>query len=191
MNRKDLVEKIKDKKVQDYSLTIIFFILFAFFVFFAIRPNVLTAFNLRKELAELRLKDKQFEDTILKIIEYQTILSANRDNFYLLDEALPKTPQVYKVIDDVSETASASSVITTRISAEEIPIFGEKNNVRMKSYAVTMSASASTDSLKAFIVNLPKQRRLKSIKNLDITRDAKSGDGSKYNVRFIIEGYYL
>lgn len=190
MNRKDIVDKIKDKKVQDYTLTIVFFIMFAFFVFFAIRPNILTAFNLRKELSELRLKDKQFEDTILKIVEYQSILAANRDNFFLLDEALPETPQIYKVIDDVRKTASASSVIASRINVEEINLQGLKKNPRKKSYIVTMDATASTQELKLFIKNLSTQRRLKTIKNLDITRDDKA-EGQKYNVQFVVEGFYL
>lgn len=188
MNRKDIVEKIKNKKVQDYTLTIIFFVIFAFFVFFAIRPNVLTAFNLRKELAELRLKDRQFEDTILKIVEYQSILAQNRDSFYLLDEALPASPQVYKVVDDVRQSASASSIVASRINVEEINLQGGKKSTTMKSYVITLDASADTKDLKAFIANLSNQRRLKSIKNLDITLDENT---SKYRVRFIVEGFYL
>lgn len=191
MNRQDIVNKIKNKKVQDYTLTIVFFVIFSFFVFFAIRPNLLTAFNLRKELAELRLKDKQFEDTIIKIVEYQSILEQNRDRFYLLEEALPQSPQVYKVIDDVRKTASSSSMVASRINVEEIPIQTTQKNSNRKSYVVTMDAAGTTSQLRGFLATLTNQRRLKSIKNLDIARDENNPSSNQFKLRFIIEGFYL
>lgn len=190
MTKKEFLDRVRDKKVQDYTLTIIFFLLFAFFVFFAIRPNLLTAFNLRRELAELRLKDKQFEDTILKIVEYQATLANNRDNFYLLDEALPQQPQIYKVVDDIRKTASESSMVATRINVEEVDVQNVKKNNRIKSYAVSLDTAGSSQDLKNFINNLYQQRRLKYIRDLDIARNVDNPEG-KYIVRFTLEGLYL
>ena len=55
MDRKKILELLKQKQVQDYTFSIAFFLVFSFFVIFAIRPNLITAFSLQKELEELKL----------------------------------------------------------------------------------------------------------------------------------------
>jgi Tfp pilus assembly protein PilO len=190
MTRKEFIDKItKNKKVKDYTLTIFFFLIFAFFVFFAIRPNIVTAFNLQKELQDLKVKDRKYEQTLFNIVNYQAVLETNRDNFFLLDEAVPSNPQVYKVIDDLRVSASASGVLTSRFDVSEVQLTKDKKQRKMQAYKISLETTSDINQVKGFIENFMSQRRLKTIDSLSITPDNRTENSFK--IQMIIEGYYL
>lgn len=190
MTRKEFIDKItKNKKVKDYTLTIIFFIIFAFFVFFAIRPNIVTAFNLQKELQDLKVKDRKYEQTLFNIVNYQAVLETNRDNFFLLDEAVPANPQVYKVVEDLRSSASASGVLTSRFDVNKVPLTKDKKQKKMQAYQVSLETTSDIQVIKSFIEHFMGQRRLKTIESVTITPDNKSEN--QFKIQMIVEGHYL
>ncbi len=190
MTRKEFIDKItKNKKVKDYTLTIFFFLIFAFFVFFAIRPNIVTAFNLQKELQDLKVKDRKYEQTLFNIVNYQAVLETNRDNFFLLDEAVPGNPQVYKVIDDLRVSASASGVLTSRFDVSEVQLTKDKKRRKMQAYKISLETTSDINQVKGFIENFMSQRRLKTIESLSITPDNRTDN--RFKIQMIVEGYYL
>src|SRR5215207_9426051 len=103
---KNVTSLLQDQKVKNYSFSIGFFIVFSIFLYFAIRPNLITAFNLQKELQDLKLKNREYEEKILQIVNYQTTIEENRDRFVLLEEAIPPSPNVVKVVEDIKKSAS-------------------------------------------------------------------------------------
>lgn len=119
---------LKDKKIQNYSYNIFFFVVFSFFIIFAIQPNLTTAFRLQKELQDLRLQNKQSEEMILQIVNYQSVMEEYRDNLTVLDEAVPSTPELAKVVDEISKTASASGLIVSSLTIESISFKGTAAN---------------------------------------------------------------
>lgn len=123
LNAEQIIQKLRsNKKIQDYSLVICFFLAFSVFLWFAIRPNLITAFSLQQELTELREKDAHYEEVILSIVEFQSKLENNRDNLYLLDEALPEKPHVYKMVTDIYEVASQSGLRIERMDLQEVEL---------------------------------------------------------------------
>jgi len=128
MNKEKLLELLKDKKIQNYSYHIFFFLAFSFFIIFAIQPNLSTAFRLQKELQDLRLQNKKSEEVILQIVNYQSLMEEYRDSLSVLDEAVPSTPELAKVVDEISKTASDSGLIVKSLTIESIDLKGNSGS---------------------------------------------------------------
>lgn len=127
MDAKAIIEKLTtSNKVKDYSLLIVFFLVFAVFVWFAIRPNLITAFSLQKELEELRERDGHYEEVIASIVEFQTKIETNRQNFFLLDEAVPPKPTVASIIQDIIQAAEESGIPISRLELEEVNVISKQ-----------------------------------------------------------------
>ena len=192
MDRKKILEQFKDQKIQNYSYNIFFFLVFAFFVVFAIRPNLTTAFNLQKELQDLKLKSQEYEAEIQQIVDYQTKVEQYRDQFYLLDEAVPNTPAVAKIVEDVRKSATDSGVILSSIAVEELSIKAAEKQATLKSFGLTVNAQSELVSLQNFLNTLLNQRRIKAIDNVKVTRvQNEDGTSNLFTITMVVKGAYL
>jgi len=192
MDRKKILDQFKDQKIQNYSYNIFFFLIFAFFVGFAIRPNLMTAFNLQKELQDLKLKSQEYEAEIQQIVDYQTKVEQYRDQFYLLDEAVPKTPAIAKVLEDIRQSATDSGVILTSIAVEEVGIKTEEKQGSLKSFGVNINVESEIVMLQNFLNTLINQRRIKIIDNVSITKiQLEEGTSNRFTITMIVKGTYL
>src|SRR3989339_478974 len=144
MNKEKFLALLKDKKVQNYSYNIFFFIVFTFFIIFAIRPNLITAFNLQKELQDLRLKNKQSEEVILQIVNYQSLMEEYRDSLYVLDDAVPSSPKLAQFVEEISQTATDSGLVVQSLTVESIAfkgqVGGDQESIDGSSEAITPQA---------------------------------------------------
>jgi Tfp pilus assembly protein PilO len=188
MDRKHILELLGEKKVQDYSFTVVFFVVFSFFVYFAIRPNLITAFSLQRELQEVKLKNREYEEQILQIVNYQSTIEQYRDKFFLLDEAIPHTPQLAKVIDDVKRSADESGTVLDVLSTEEID-FKEKKDEKLASIKINMTTRSPLSQVELLLRTLMNQRRIKTIDAVSI--NAEETEGGQYTIMLDIQGYYL
>jgi Tfp pilus assembly protein PilO len=199
MDHTSLKDKLLNKKTSDYTFIIAFFLLFSFFVIFAIKPNLETAFRLRKELSELKSLDTNYNDAIAQIVNIQTILTEHRDDIVLLNQALPETPQLSKVISDIKTNADATGVTVRRMDVAELDLKKSKNT-KIKNYILTIETSSDFPSMKAFIDGTFAQRRLKLIKLVDFDKDAAQSQAQAsppaqtttgLHVVMQLEGYFL
>ena len=192
MDRKRILDQLKDQKVQNYSYNIIFFVIFAFFAVFAIRPNLMTAFNLQKELQDLKFKSQEYEAEIQQIVDYQTKVEQYRDQFYLLDEAIPKTPAIAKVLEDIRQSATDSGVILTSIAVEEVSIKTVEKQPSLKSFGLTVNVDGELITLKNFLDTLLNQRRIKAVDNIEITKvRQEEGTSNLFTITMLVKGAYL
>lgn len=193
IDRSKITVILQEEKVQNYSFSIAFFLIFSLFVYFAIRPNLITAFNLEKEKQDLRLLNRQYEEQILQIVNYQSTIEQNRDKMYLLNEALPPSPSVIKVIDDVKQSATDSGIMLTSVAIDSIEFAKDVEQFeQVFNFTITTSGRVQLQQFDAFISNIMNQRRIKSIQNLQITRvqsDQSSED--TYTISMSIIGFYL
>ncbi len=206
MNRSDLVKAVTNQKVQNYSFLVFFFLIFAVFAFFAIRPNLITAFSLQRELDELRLQNDQYEDTIAEIVNYQTLLEQTREDFVLLDQAVPSSPRLYPMVDEIRMAASDSGVLLSDLSISQIQLKGTEDGAGETAAAaaeaegdrprqallVEFTLEASFNEAVTFIEQVFSQRRLKTIINLGMATNQSQENAlrSTYDVRIELEGYY-
>lgn len=186
MDRKKVLELLKEKKVQDYSFNIFFFLVFAIFVGFAIRPNLITAFSLQKELQELKLRNSALEDMILQIVDYQSKIEQYRDKLPLLDDAVPSSPTLAKAVEDVRKTASDSGLLVKSMSVESITFKDATGAGELQNFSLTFQGSATQNQINTFLNAILKQRRLKMFDSLTI-----SNNESEISLNVIIRTYYL
>ncbi len=194
VSKTNITTLLQEKKVQNYSYSIGFFIVFSLFVYFAIRPNLVTAFNLEKEKQTLKEQNKQYEEQILLIVEYQSAIEEYRDSFYLLDEAIPPTADVTKVIDDIRASATESGIALTNITVDPLEFTTDVQQYEeVYNFNITTGGKVQIQQLEAFITTLANQRRIKSIDSLQITRTESDQDNieSQYSINMTIKGYYL
>lgn len=217
MDVKSLVQKIKQsKKTKDYSLLIVFFIIFSVFAWFAIRPNLVTAVTLHTELDELREKDALYEQVIMSIVEFQTKMETNRDNFYLLEEAVPSNPTIYPALTQIFDAAQESGISVIRMDLREVNLVdtgeatasakqssqrsgsqdedeeGQDKNVPQQ-YFLTLDAEANNENVEAFMRTLTNQRRLKLYEDISLSpsKNIISSESAQFRVQFTIKGLYL
>jgi len=184
--------KLLVKKVTDYSYTILFFISFAFFTFFVIRPNILTILSLQEELGRLHILDIGYENVIKKIVDIQSFLEENRSDLYLLDEALPTLPQINKLVDDSQFSASNSGMNLSSMSINKLNLKDTEKKLVRKKIGITLEGGANFIQSKEFITEVMNDRRLKMIQKITFDQDTKQGTtGGTLKLLLEVEGYYL
>lgn len=187
MDKKKLIALLGERKVQDYSFNVLFFLIFSFFLVFAIRPNIITVFTLQQQYQDLRLKNKESEAVIMQIVNYQSLLESYRDKLSLLDEAIPSTPGIAKAVEDVRVTASDSGMIISDLSVEEIVFHDQKGSGTLQTYNITLGSQGTVEQLNTFLMRVVKQRRLKTIEEMGIS----ASPTGETILNFIIKTYYL
>ncbi len=192
MNKAVIKRKLLVKKATDYSYTILFFISFAFFTFFVIRPNILTILTLQEESASLHILDTGYENVIKKIVDIQSFLEENRSDLYLLDEALPNLPQINKLVNDSQFSASNSGLTLTAMSMNKVDLRDTKKSLTRKKISITLEGGANFIQSKDFITAVMNDRRLKMIQQITFDQDITAGSASG-NLKLLleVEGYYL
>ena len=192
MDKDKLLQLLSNKEVRKYGFDITFFVMFSFFLIFAIRPNLITAFSLQKELQDLKIKNKESEAVILQVVNYQSTLEEYRDKIPLLDQAVPSTPTIAQVVDEIRKSASDSGILLHAVSVESIDLKGEQESEvktqqsdAIDSFTVSVNGSASINGANVFLDKLMNQRRLKKIDSVTLTQE-QNGSTS-----IVIIIYYL
>ena len=204
MDKEKLLQLLSNKEVRKYGFDIAFFVIFSFFLIFAIRPNLITAFSLQKELQDLKIQNKESEAVILQVVNYQSTLEEYRDKIPLLDQAVPSTPTVAQVVDEIRKSASDSGILLHAVSVESIDLKGEQESEvqtqqsdaineeptqeatkGINSFSITISGVANINQANVFLDKLMNQRRLKKIDSVTLTQE-ENGSTS-----IVIIIYYL
>jgi Tfp pilus assembly protein PilO len=110
---------IFSKKVQDYTFSVLFFLIFSFSIFFIIRPTLKTLFSLKKQAKDLEEVDQFYDQKIVMIAQVQQFLENNREKLPLLKEAIPDKPNLAKVVDDLNKVSSESGFLFKKIDMGE------------------------------------------------------------------------
>ena len=186
---KEFLEKIFTKKAQDYSFSILFFLILSIFIVFAIRPSLTTAFSLTKEGNDLKVLDNQYELQIGNIINLQSTIEENRDKLYLVDEGISDSPQVNKVIEDIKKAGDSNSIIISSLSIGEVNLT-ELDNKSLQTLKISLEGFGNYENLMAFIKTLFNKRRLETIEKMQIIKEEEDTSGAELKIKMDIQGYY-
>lgn len=192
MNKSVIKRQLLVKKATDYSYTILFFISFAFFTFFVIRPNILTILSLQEEAGKLHILDVGYENVINKIVNIQAFLQENGQDLYLLDEALPTLPKINKLVLDSQFSASSSGMNLSAMSINKVDLRDVEKRKSRRKISITLEGGADFNQSKEFITQIMNDRRLKMIQQITFDQDEKKGSsGAGLRLLLEVEGYYL
>ncbi|MCX7996370.1 MAG: type 4a pilus biogenesis protein PilO [Patescibacteria group bacterium] len=173
-------------------------------MFFAIRPNLVTAFTLQQELEQLRAQDEQYENVILNIVKYQSLIENTRDDFVLLEDAVPDSPEIFNIVRDIRIAATASGLIINELEISQVVLKdtpkdadGDGNiestkNTERQSYTIRFNLPAGFTDVRNFMARLTNQRRLKTVEAIRVNTTTQPGTSSAvFNFSFDVTGYYL
>lgn len=192
MEKSSILKNFFNKKTQDYTYAVAFFFIFSFFIFYVIRPNLISVFEIRSKIDQLNKINSLYREQIDKIIEIQSALEESRDDLVLLKEAIAEKPEVNKVLSDVNVSTEGSKITPERVNIADINLKDKGSTGKLKSFIINMDLKGSFEDTTEFIKKIYDQRRLKLIQELDLTRDEKqSSDSSILKIKLEVEGYYL
>ena len=191
MEKSLIIKMLFSKKTQDYTYAIAFFLIFSFFIFYIIRPNLITVFEINTKIEQLKSINKLYGEQIDKIVEVQASFEDNRDDFFLLKEAIATKPEVNKLLSDVDVASEGSKLTSERIAVSDINLKDKGSINKLKSFVINLNLIGAFDDTIAFINKIYNQRRLKLIPELEFTRGQESSESANLNIRLEIEGYYL
>lgn len=177
-------------RIKDYTFSILFFLIFSFFIFFIIRPTLLTLTFLKREETDLKKINQIYDEKILGFSQLQQFLENNRDKLPYLMEAVPDKPNLSKVIDDLDKASSRSGIILKKVDTKEVNL----KALRQKKYntvSFNLESTADFDQLISFLEILLNQRRLKSIEKLIITKDEISSSSGQLQIQMKIKMSHL
>lgn len=192
INKESIKRTLQIKKATDYSYTILFFLSFSFFTFFVIRPNIVTILSLQEEAGKLKILDQGYENVIRKIVDIQTFLESNRENLYLLDDALPSSPNLNKIVDDTQFAASDSALNLTAMTINKVDLKDVSHKNEKKSIVINLEAGGSFLQTKEFISQILEDRRLKNVRRIVLDQDTIAGSGSgSLKLLIDVEGFHI
>lgn len=108
--------------VARVSLELVFSILAVmFFAIFAIKPTLLTMSELVKEIDDKKALDNQLAQKIASLNTAQAQYQKFSSQFYLLDQAIPKTALLVESLKIVEKIASSNDLVIQGITISSVP----------------------------------------------------------------------
>jgi Tfp pilus assembly protein PilO len=192
LDKKQLLSKLFTEKNKDYSYTIIFFLIFSFFVFFIIRPNVLSIFQANLQIENLKKTNAIYEYQIQNVIDVQSILVNVRDDLPLLDEAVTSKPQINQLINDITKAIEKNHLEISKLSLANVNLKDISKTEQFKPLVFDLGLTGSFDNYLNLMKDIYNDRRIKLMKDIVISKEDKSGTNSgTLQIELQLEGYYL
>jgi Tfp pilus assembly protein PilO len=194
------MEQLKQRKVQDFSYAILFLLVSSFFAYFVIRPVLSIAVALHKEGEDLARINKVYEENISKVLQLQAELELVRPKVHLLNTALPDSPKVDVLIQDIRKVAAAENITIDNVSIEGLQIKSEKKTElkpgELYGVKIDVGIAGSYDDTVRFVNALAQQRRIKTIQSIDIvsSKDVKASSSAIpafVKLKMNVQAYYL
>lgn len=192
IDKEALLKNLSKRKTKDYTYVITFFLVFSFFIIFAIRPSINTAMFLRKNIEEMKKADTVYDKEINKIIKLQKQLESIRDDLYLLSDAIPETSKTIDIINNLKDAVVSNNLDLMNMDMSEVYLKEKTSDKKTKKLSINMAIHGDFKGLLSFINTIGNQRRLKVINSVVIDRESAVSSGSaNIKVNLNLEGYYL
>lgn len=191
MEISSLKKQLLNKKTQDYTYAIAFFLIFSFFIFYIIRPNLITVFEINTKIEKLKEINNLYNKQIDKIIEIQSKIEANREDFVVLKEAIAIKPEVNKMLSDVDFSLEENELKSDSITVSDINLKDTGSLNKLKSLLINIDLLGTFTDTTEFIKKIYSQRRLKYIPEIDFSQAEESSESANLKIKLEIEGFYL
>jgi len=162
----------KNRRIFEIGIT---FVLISFFLYFAVRPTVLTISTLIGDIKSKEILSKKMTAKIDQVITAQENFSAIQEKYYLVEEAMPSTPNYVGAMEKVDSISSQNDILQNKILFTQ----SDKNY-----FSTQISTSSSFTGGLNFLTSLLQIRRLVDIPqiNFDQTKDTQSVGKIKISV---------
>lgn len=161
---------IGSKKTASYfTLTISLFTL-SVFGLFAIRPTLITAISLMKQVSDLRRLYVDYENKIGSLIRAQSEYEQIRGDIPLIDVALPGNAYFSKLAIAVEKFAKQENFNINQFQIDPVPISNPPATGKLYDYGFTLVGTGSYSSISSFLNHLVNWQRIINIKSLEFAQ---------------------
>jgi Tfp pilus assembly protein PilO len=136
---------------------------------FAIRPSLVVISQLLQELKEAREASQILEKKLSDLSQAQINLKIYDDKLQLVDQALPKEPEVPQIINALADSAGRHNVILQETVFSDTE---EMADPRVKVIPFSVRASGSLLGIKDFIIELENGARQMDFAKVKISEGA-------------------
>ena len=187
--RRGLRPVLKNKKTASYfTITLTLFCL-SFFGLFAIRPTLITAVSLIKEVNDLQKLSLQYENKISMFITAQAEYEKIRESIPLIDQALPANSEFPGFAQSMEKLAIRNNVTINQFQIDSAPISLLKTPDKLLSFNFILIGIGSYDNISLFIDDIYNSLRLTTLNSLDFTTESGTASGIM-RVSMKGKGYY-
>lgn len=168
----------KSRRLFEISIT---FLLISFFLFFAIRPTVLTISALVGEIKSKEILSTKMTAKINQVITAQDNFSAIQEKYFLVEDALPSTQNYADAMIQIDTLSSQNDIILDKLS------FVQSDKQYFSTQISTSSTFASGLKLLESLFN---NRRLLNISQVSFVQNKDTQPFQKINLNLPIDIYY-
>lgn len=132
-----------------------------FFAVFAIRPTLVTIAELLRKIEDQQQILTEMKKKSASLATAQQEYSAAESTIMLLDQAIPQTPNIDKLIPLLETNASSHEVPLKSLSVEEFKLkVPDPNTAIAEEIGLSINANASYPLIKHFLIDLLRLPRL-------------------------------
>lgn len=177
------------KKPRTYTGIVLSILTVVFFLFFAIKPTLVTITGLVKEIKDQKEVTEKLQDKINSLNQAQMEYNLIEANLYLVDQALPKDPRVSVLIKEIEALARQSSVTLDSFRVDKAQLKGEAPSGTSAPVGFYLSVSGEYQNLKNFLNSLSSLRRVALVKSF--TFKSTKTESQLLGLTLNAEAYYL
>ena len=159
-----ILEKRKERQFQQTAELTFTFVFICFFVFFAIRPTVLTITGLIGEIKAKKEVSLDLKKQINTIIEAQNVYSQIQSKYYLIDSSLPQRHSFYQASNQVLGVSNQSGLILEDLSFN----FTEDRDDKTPHYTYSLNAPIDFTNVSTLLTGIHQNRRLMKVQSIII-----------------------
>lgn len=153
-----------------------------FFAIFAIRPTLLTMFDLIKEIEDKRKLDQQLQQKVASLSTAQATYQNLEPRLGVLEEAIPSSPRFLYSLKLIEKVASEQELVITSMSVREVPeemeaIFDTKNTERAN-LPVTLIVKGDYISIRQFVEDILGLQRTFVVDTVIFNKSEERGENS-------------
>jgi Tfp pilus assembly protein PilO len=161
----DISTLYRHKKVRVYTEFVLTILVICFFLFFAIKPTLVTITGLAKALSDQKLVAQKLEEKINSLNLAQSQYNLVQPDLYLLDEAIPVQPQITTLIKQLETLGKYSGVTVDGIQLSQVNLMNKKIVPSQESIDFSIAVSGEYQNLKNFLKSISSFRRVILIDN--------------------------
>ncbi len=165
---------------------------------FVVRPTINMYITKNKELQDTIHLSSEYQKVISSLTALQAILESHRDDFGMLDQAIPKNILMYQLTQDVRNsflkyTPTRSYSFPSYVIKKSDTKTESISKSELKPYKILVNVSGSYPTMRSVLEQILNQRRVKTVKTLMLSRPEgeSASESAELDMKLEIEAYYL
>jgi len=150
----------QQRRVRVYTEIVLTLLTTSFFLFFAVKPTLVTIAALIKEIKDKRMVAQKLGEKINSLSTAQNEYFAIEKDLYLIDQALPKDSQISLLVRQLEFLAFAHGVSLERVQYSTLKLKGKPEKEGFQEIEFKMALTGGYRNLKNFLGSLNNFRRI-------------------------------